>query len=72
MLRIKRPDLTIFLANQPKCLKIAKSYDWKVGMQKHTFAPPGLIVGVRLLHLLHCSGAFACMHYFEMSLQMRI
>ena len=24
------------------------------------FAPPGLIVGVRLLRLLHCSGAYAC------------
>ena len=58
MLHIKRPDLTIFLANHPKCLKIAKSYDQKVGMQKHTFAPPGLIVGVCLLRLLHCSGAY--------------
>ena len=46
MLYIKRPDL-------------AKLYDQKVGMQIYTFAPSGLKVGVRLLCLLHCSGAYA-------------
>ena len=38
------------------------TYDQKVGMQKHTFAPPGLIVGVCLLRLLYCTGAYICGH----------
>ena len=59
MLYIKRPDLTIFQTSEND-LKIAKSYDQKVGMQKHTFAPPGLKAGVRPLRLLHCSGAYVC------------
>lgn len=35
-----------------------KLYDQIFGMQKHTFAPPSLIVRVQLPHLLHCSGAY--------------